>query len=136
MWCDEWRLGDERLRSIHQALRAGGVPTACGGEYDGWDLETQGGLLGRARLVLAAEEHPSSTQLVRLRLWPRVTRAGVVLTAVFAALAVGAAIDHHWVVALILAASAAALSGRSVQESGVAMAALLSAVGPTAGGST
>ena len=136
VWCDEWRLGDERLRSIHQALRAGGVPTACGGEYDGWDLETQGGLLGRARLVLAAEEHPSSTQLVRLRLWPRVTRAGVVLTAVFAALAVGAAIDHHWVVALILAASAAALSGRSVQESGVAMAALLSAVGPTAGGST
>ena len=135
VWCDEWRLGDARLRAVHDALRAAGVSTACGGEYDEWDLETQGGLLGRARLLLAAEEHPSSTQLVRLRLWPRWTRAGVVLTAIFAALAVGAAIDHHWIVALILAAGAVGLGARGVQESGAAMAALLSAIGPKAGGS-
>ena len=135
VWCNEWRLGEARLRAIHDALRAAGVSTACGGEYDGWDLETHGGLLGRARLLLAAEEHPSSTQLVRLRLWPRWTRAGVVLAALCAALAVGAALDHHWMVALILGAGAVGVGARGVQESGVAMAALLSAIGPQAGGS-
>jgi O-antigen biosynthesis protein len=52
------------------------VTVLRGGEYDRWDLEVFGGLLGRVRLRMTQEEHGAGRQLTRIRLRPRLATAG------------------------------------------------------------
>jgi hypothetical protein len=55
-------------------MRSTGAVVLHGGDYDAWDLEVRGGLLGRSRLQMATEDSGSGTQLVRLRSWPIVPK--------------------------------------------------------------
>ena len=109
LWSERWRDPDERLRRIEADLRAAGAAVRCGGDYDRWDLEISGGPFGSARLLMAVEDHGAGTQLLRLRWWPRGSRGGVALTALFAALAGGAAAAGAWAAGTILAAVTLAL---------------------------
>src|SRR5213593_111993 len=109
LWSERWRDPDERLRRIEADLRAAGAAVRCGGDYDRWDLEISGGPFGSARLLMAVEDHGAGTQLLRLRWWPRGSRGGVALTALFAALAGGAATAGAWAAGTILAAVTLAL---------------------------
>ena len=60
-----------------------------GGDFDGWDLEMRGGLLGSVRMLMAVEEHGGGNQFIRIRSWPRCTPAGIAMTLFFAALGAG-----------------------------------------------
>ena len=48
-----------------------------GGDFDRWDLEVRGGLLGCIRAVAMIEEHGAGKQLFRLRAWPQIPRPAI-----------------------------------------------------------
>jgi len=90
LWCKQWRDPAERLNRLETALRGLGAATRKGGEFEPWDLEVRGGILGGARLLMAVEEHGGGTQLVRVRWWLRPSRAGVALAIGLAGIALAA----------------------------------------------
>jgi hypothetical protein len=128
VWSEIWRAPDAWLRSVEGALQAASMVSIRGGDYDRWDLEVRGGLLGSSRTLLAIEEHGGGRQLARFRTWPRCSLPGVVVIAIFALLCGGAALDHAWVASTILGAVAAALALRLLWECSVATAAILNVV--------
>jgi hypothetical protein len=74
---------------------------------------------------MAIEEHGGGKQLARFRTWPRCSLGGLVITSVFALLAVGAALDRIWVVFAILAVVTAVLVLRMLWECAAAVGAFL-----------
>lgn len=95
-WSEHWQGTEARVQALADALRAEGSVVRSGGDWDSWDLQLRGGLLGGARLRMAIEEHGSGRQLLRVRSWPHAPWAAVllgVLLAVVAALAVASNAD-------------------------------------------
>jgi hypothetical protein len=127
-WSGEPAWGRERLEAVEKKLRVMRAPVGRGGEYERWDLEVRGGLLGSARMRMAVEEHEGSAKLVRVRSWPRWSIKGAVVVLVLVALALGAAVDGAWAASTILAFAAAGLVGRALAECAAATAGVLDAV--------
>src|SRR5207247_1443133 len=119
---------DERLQSLETALRAQGALPLRGGDYDPWDLEVRGGLLGSARMFVAVEYHGDGRQLLRVRSWPRCSIGVVVLTLLFAGLSLAAAHDQSWIACVLLGGASALLVTRTLNDCAAATAAFLSAV--------
>ena len=71
IWSEDWQPSANRLGAIELALQRAGARVLRGGDYDHWDLEVRGGMLGMVRLRMAIEEHGAGQQLVRVRSWPR-----------------------------------------------------------------
>jgi GT2 family glycosyltransferase len=84
LWSDEWRSTAEWTRALERHLIRAGVPVLLPGPFEGWDLEVRGGLLGRARVLGATEEHGDGRQLVRFRLMPHVRALLAPIVAVMA----------------------------------------------------
>src|SRR5205814_174842 len=57
IWSEEWRSVHERLAAVEEDLVREGAVVQRGGDFDRWDLEVRGGLLGSARMLMAIEEH-------------------------------------------------------------------------------
>jgi glycosyltransferase involved in cell wall biosynthesis len=125
LWTETWRAPQTILAGLEASLRTAGFVVGRGGDWDRWDLEVRGGLLGRARLVMAVEEHGHGRQLFRFRVWPRYSRVAMAGTLALAVLAIGAAIDGAPTVAVALLATAAGVVTRGVLEGGHAIAAFL-----------
>jgi GT2 family glycosyltransferase len=122
LWSEQWHEVSERLQTVETALRACETSVMRGGDYDAWDLEVRGGLLGAVRLLTATEDHGAGRQLVRFRVWPKYSARGLILFLLFATLATGAGLHGAWHAVVILALSAGFLAGRTVQECAGAMA--------------
>jgi O-antigen biosynthesis protein len=120
-WTPCWRSSDTRLQSIVAWLSAKGARLRQGGEYDRWDLEVRGGILGAARLLMAVED-TGGGQLVRMRFWPRCSIAGVVLLALFSGLCADAIVYQAWAAAAALGTVAALLAGRMSLDCAAALA--------------
>ena len=71
---------------------------------------------------MAIEEHGAGKQLLRFRSWPRCSKKGLALLLLCTALAVGAAVNQAWPVALILGGGVVLLTGRAFQECAGALA--------------
>jgi hypothetical protein len=125
LWTETWRAPHTILVGLEAALRAAGFVVARGGDWDRWDLEVRGGMLVRARLVMAVEEHGHGKQLWRFRVWPCYSRVAVAGTGALAALAIAAAVDGAPAVAIALGVAAAGIVARGVLEGGHAIAAFL-----------
>jgi hypothetical protein len=125
MWTDRWRGGDARLAAVAERLRAEQALVWHGGDYDRWDLEVRGGLIGSARLLMGVEEQGGGCQMVRACVWPRVSRPAWITGAALIALSVVAWLDHAPGAAAILAALGAALALRAAWEAGRAQGALV-----------
>jgi GT2 family glycosyltransferase len=128
LWTEQWRDPPERLRMIEASLGASGASVLCGGDFDHWDLEVRGGILGAARLLMAVEDHGAGAQFVRFRCWPICAPGAVALILVLAVLATGAAFDHAWTVAGVLGAAALLFTLRTLQECAGATTAILQAL--------
>ncbi len=122
IWSEQWQPAEARLQSLEVALQTERAVAPRGGDYDRWDLEVRGGLLGAARLRMAIEEHGAGKQLVKFRVWPRCSPLGLVLTLVFGSLAVGAALDQAAVAFTIMCGTAVLLALRAFGECHAAMA--------------
>ncbi len=128
LWHERWRDPGERLNALETALRNTGSAVRRGGDYESWDLELRGGVLGGARLVMAVEEHGSGRQLVRIRWWLSPSSAGPALALVLAGVAAAAAVAGAWVPETVFAGSALLFAWRSLADCGTAAAEIRRAV--------
>ena len=129
VWSEKkWRGPEERLKALEFAMRDSGAVVVHGGDYDRWDLEVRGGILGRARIQLVIEEHGDRKQLVRLRAWPVAVPSVLIVATIFAVLAMVAAVNLEWTAWLVLNVPAVALLLRVVYECGSAMDVIVNAV--------
>ena len=113
-WSEQWAAPEERVRELAVGLAHLGAVVGSGGDWDRWDLQVRGGLIGRARLRMTVEEHGQGRQLVRVRIWPSVAPLGVVLLTLATA-----AIPLALLAApAILAAPAALVALRGLYECG------------------
>lgn len=94
VWSETWRDPTAWLGDIETRLQEEGISVLRGGDFDRWDLEARGGLIGSARLLMALEEHGGGKQLARFRVWPEFGFAGVVAGVFLLALTAGALLTH------------------------------------------
>jgi len=129
IWCEgRWQSAEQRLKTIEESLREVGAPVMRGGDYDRWDLQVRGGVLGTARLMMVIEEHGEGRQYVRMRLWPMAPAAAFVVACLFAVLASVAALDLKWTAWALLNVPAIFLVGRTIYECASAMAVIRHAI--------
>ena len=130
LWNEQWQDPFERLRAIENAVHAGGAPVVRGGSSDRWDLEVRGGMLGAARMRLVVEEHGAGRQLARIRIWPRPSAAGGIVTFLLVSLVLAAATDPAWTIVVLLGAVTLLLVAVVLRDCAAATAALLHSTAP------
>ncbi|MEW6157932.1 MAG: glycosyltransferase [Verrucomicrobiota bacterium] len=123
-WVEMWHAPEVILQEIVRALRSERAVLVLGGEYDRWDIEVRGGLLGACRMRAMAEEHGAGRQLFRFRCWPRSSWQVLTAILVFTALAWGAAFDESWAAYDVLALVTLLLLGRTAFECACALGAI------------
>jgi glycosyltransferase involved in cell wall biosynthesis len=123
VWTPRRREPHEWLLTLESALRQRGHVVARGGDWDTWDLDVRSGTLGAVRVLMTHEEHGRGRQLVRFRLWSRVTTGGwigaALLTLATLAAATGAVVG-----ALALGCIAVLVIARVLVDTGAATAAV------------
>lgn len=127
-WSEQWQPTEDRVRAIAAALQSEGSVIRSGGDWDRWDLQVRGGLLGLARLRVAIEEHGSGRQLIRVQSWAHVPRAVFLLGALAATVAILAVVSDADAVTITLGALAAGLMARLLYECGTATRAVARAL--------
>jgi hypothetical protein len=127
-WAERRQEPEQWLQSIEAGLLAAGAGVARGGDYDRWDIEARGGLLGTVRILAAVEEHGTDRQLLRVRVWPRWPRVAVLISAACAVLALAAGVDRAWMAAAVLAGTAGLLTLGILEQTAGVMAAVLRAL--------
>ena len=124
LWSEEWRAPEEWLGQIERDLIASGSAVGRGGEFDRWDLQVCGGMLGRVRTLTAVEEHGAGKQLMRVRSWPSATPLALGVIAVLAVAALVTALGGAAGAAGVIASIALALTLATVAEIAAATAQL------------
>jgi hypothetical protein len=122
LWSERWRSHSERLKDLEQALSD--TRTRRGGEYERWDLEVRGGLLGAARIRTTLEEHGNGHQFARMRSWPLPSRAALGFVALMGTLAAFAFGDGALIAGCLMAATAACAAVCCVRDCSSAVGAL------------
>jgi GT2 family glycosyltransferase len=102
LWDETWASVDSRLIDLMARLAGLGAAVRSSSAYDRWDLEVRGGLFGSVQGLMAIEEHGAGRQLVRFRLWPRVSGFILALCGLFGVLALTALRDGAWLAAAVL----------------------------------
>jgi O-antigen biosynthesis protein len=125
IWSERWRSEEDRLRSIENSLRSSQLLMVRGGEYDRWELEGRGGPLGAARLRMVLEEHGAGRQLVRFRIWPKISALVTTLICIFAGLTIWAVLDNAALAAIALAAITFLLVSGTLQQCAAGMGGFL-----------
>jgi len=120
LWTERWQDPAARLAALEAILREAGAAVARGGDWDRWDLDVRGGLLGGARMRLAVEEHGAGRQLTRVAGWPRFSIAALLALPPLGC-ALAAAIARAPITTAVLGASGLLLAARAVLECSRAM---------------
>jgi hypothetical protein len=123
-WSEQWQGTEERVRATVQAFVGQGTVVRSGGDWDSWDLQVRGGMLGAARLRMAIEEHGAGRQLVRIRFWPYAPVPAIVLAFLATLVAVFAILSDADAITVALSMMAAGLVMRTIYECGVATVAI------------
>lgn len=131
IWSEAWRPMDDRVAAVERALLDGGVAPIHGGDFDRWDLEVRGGLLGGARIRHAVEEHGAGRQLVRFELVPRVSGLTCVLVPVLLVPALAASFAGAWVAVALLVALTIVVVVVALREAALATSLALNAATAT-----
>jgi GT2 family glycosyltransferase len=126
LWSERWRAPQEWLGELEQSLRRTRALVREGGDFDRWDLSVIGGPFGRARALMAVEEHGRGRQYLRFRVWPAVRRLPFLL--LVAGLAAAALLDGAWLAGATLSAAAVGLVGAALRECGSAQAEIAAAL--------
>jgi GT2 family glycosyltransferase len=78
IWSESWLPTEGWLTMLESFLKGYGAIVLAGSDFETWDLEVRGGLLGGVRTQLAVEEHGQGKQLLKFRTWPTITVQAVV----------------------------------------------------------
>jgi glycosyltransferase involved in cell wall biosynthesis len=111
VWSQSWRSLESWVSLFDETLRESGTVVMRGGDFDRWDLDLRGGLLGRARILTAVEEHGNGCQLVRFRSRPRPAWGALLSSAFLAAVAIAAALGGASQAAVVLGLALALVLG-------------------------
>jgi hypothetical protein len=136
IWSEEWQPLEARLAKIEHMLLDNSSVVKRGGDFDQWDLEIRGGLLGSVRAKAMVEEHGSGKQLLRLRVWPRTPWPALWLFFLLTFLGAAAAHDHAVLVAAILSTGALAVLALAWADCSEAMHKWFRAIKDYASGTT
>ena len=129
VWSETWLSLPDRMLLLEPELRPHSAGLRRGGSYDRWDVQVRTGVFGCVRARLAVEEHGAGKQLVRYRIWPRLSSAGVIAVGALAAL-VGLAASRHELGPLLLVSALATIVGlRTLRDFGCAANLFLRSVG-------
>lgn len=127
LWVLKWRSLEDELCKLESSLQESDAVVSRGGDFDNWDLEVRGGILGSVRLRATVEEHGDNKQMFRLRCWPVLAKVPAALLLLLIIVWDVAAITQawsSWLVAGVILACAIAMVAR---ELGLGMAAVLGA---------
>ena len=127
IWSEKWQAHHKRFQSIETALRTCRANVLRGGDYDRWDLEVQGGILGATRIRMAIEEHGGGRQLLRLRLWPKCSTK-LLLPILLLVITPAGLLQHNWIASTILSLGAMLVTLRTVRECASSTASVLEAL--------
>jgi hypothetical protein len=128
IWSERWVAPTDRLAQLASSLRSRGARVTTAGGFDRWDLAVRVGPLGSARLRLVAEEHGHGRQMIRFRIWPRWSRGGAAMSALFAVFAATAVRRDAGEPAVVFAALAFVIAAWMVFECAASVAICLSAL--------
>jgi GT2 family glycosyltransferase len=123
-WFEQWQAAETRLEALENSLRQDGALVLRGGDFDRWDLEVRGGLLGSARLIMGIEEFGGGKQLVRFRIWPHFFRGGLLFSLAWISSSILAFFHRAFIPGLVLGSLGMITAMRMLFES-AAQAALL-----------
>ncbi|HSR87664.1 MAG TPA: hypothetical protein VLL07_01820, partial [Pontiella sp.] len=115
-WSEQWSAPQTWLENLVKAMLLKKIPAVQGGDYDPWDIEVRGGLIGLARLQLAVEEHGGGKQMLRFRILPRFSRYGVIFIALFTLLGYAALTSGARVAAIALFSGSLLMLARAASE--------------------
>jgi cellulose synthase/poly-beta-1,6-N-acetylglucosamine synthase-like glycosyltransferase len=122
IWSESWRSPENWLEQLESRLESQGAIVRRGSDFDRWDLEVRGGLLGSVCVLLAIEEHGGGRQLARFRCWPRVAALALAAIAFLLVLAMAAVGDGAVLAAAGLVLSAGILTLTAFRDCAAAMA--------------
>jgi GT2 family glycosyltransferase len=128
VWSEHWQELEAWIEKVADDLRAAKLPTVRGGPYERWDVQVRGGQLGVARLRATVEEHGGGRQLLRFRLWPRASHAGILLVGLLSSLSAAAIVGSAEAVGVALAAAAALVVAVVIRDAAAAIGVLGAAV--------
>jgi len=100
IWSERWREPSAWIEQLQDGLAAAGGFVRSGGPFDRWDLDLRASALGGVKIRTAVEEHGDGKQLLRVRIWPRTTAPGRVVSLVLIFLALVAIHQHRPAVAI------------------------------------
>jgi GT2 family glycosyltransferase len=126
LWSEHWRPHPGWLRELESALGATRALVRPGDSYSAWDLSVGCGPLGRARVLMAVEEHGRGRQYVRFRIWPHLRC--LPLAGAIALLASLAAHDAAWLAGGALGGAALLVLAAGLRDAGAAQAEILHAL--------
>ena len=125
-WFEQWQPGESHLEAVEKSLRMEGAPVLRGGDFDRWDLEVRGGLLGSARLIMGIEEFGGGKQLLRYRIRPHFSRGGSFFSIAWLSFSILALMNGAFIPALVLGLLGTMTASRMLFESTAQMALLRS----------
>lgn len=128
LWSEEWSGPADWLNGLEEILDERRAPRRCGGDYDRWDLEVDGGILAGARLLMAVEEHGHGHQNLRFWIWPHFRRRAYVVGGLSALVSGTALLAGATAIGAFLVGVLALIAGTALREAGVAQASLESAL--------
>lgn len=134
-WSEQWTPLERRVARVLARTRPQAHAVVCGTDFDRWDLEVRGGLFGVARVLTTVEEHGGGRQLVRFRIWPRVSHGATVLTLLFAGIGFVAGMDGAAIPAVVLGLGAVLVAGVAAYDCALGVGLIVAGVreGTTAG---
>jgi GT2 family glycosyltransferase len=127
IWSERWRDPGAWIEAVEREIAGDRAAPRRGGEFDRFDLELRGGVLGCARLRLGVEDHARGRQYLRFRVWPRSLRS-LLATSIPSLLAAAAGFDGAWLAAACLAAYAGTFAAFAASECGAAQGRILRAL--------
>jgi GT2 family glycosyltransferase len=131
-WHETWVPPIRRVEAVEEGARRVGARIDRGNPYARFDLEVSAGAFGSARMLVAVEEHGRGRQLVRCRIWPRISPAAWRSTLSLLAVGEAAVLSGRDVIGWGAVAIATAIAFAATWEAARATATAVAAfVGPT-----
>ncbi|MFV8818440.1 glycosyltransferase [Haliea sp. E17] len=116
IWTEKWEDPGNRPFQFTSELERKGCVFEYGGDFDDWDIEVSGGLLGGARMMMAVEDHGGGAHYIRVRFWPKLRTSVFFISGLLLLLSLFAALDQAWLATCVLAISGLAVLIRSIRE--------------------
>jgi GT2 family glycosyltransferase len=121
-WSERARSPEAWLERLAARLARAGAQLRHGCDFDTWDLQVRVGPLAAARARLAVEEHGDGRQMLRVRVWPRLSAEPLAALAALGAAAGYALSAGALVSGGVLAAVVAAILARTALQAAAAVA--------------